>query len=630
MKSSLPDEYPKEDDTEGWDKYLFNSKRIWKNGKEFDMTHIAITASQSLVAMKKNKQRVWDSLKKDGTFVRVREFTNYSDKVAIGWFHGINIAMSGKDNLTKSIRQVLEERTSIVDTEIVLESTRITQYVPSTKTVVHTEAWMLSGNRAYIDDIEKCLNDYLAKDPHEISLGLRNSIFVPASRKKTEMPIKVMRIREHNCIISEMASIEINNVFHKDDIRYNGKISELFEHYPEGELEGLKVSFRELLDEQLQALMDDSEGHNNSDDTIEEEMDYHEGVYDIYYQRGSMHISCKQSFVNVVIKGMKSALIYLENNLDEDDLAEFCNIRKLGPWNWPKVGAVHTYSENGIRRTPIDISRPDNIDAVQLQDFLQEQGMDYKHDKFESFIKLANLNKPPKALYHRRARPPIRTETPISKEGSQEFWKKLGISTKTPSVQSLINQLHNKKQKQRQSKTNETHCNTNQNQGNKPPAQVTPTESQQSVGTSLTGQTDFTLKLKEQREELQQIIVDMAHTHKKELQATENKLKETESTINTLSQGFKAMSEQNKEMMGKLVTIKSVAKGHTEIQSFMKTILERMDTTPTSPTRKKRTPNRRTRTNNSDDDVDQDMVDENNTDHLSRTQIDDEEDDPGC
>ena len=234
-------------------------------------------------------------------------------------------------------------------------------------------------------------------------------------------------------------------------------------------------------------------------------------------------------------------------------------------------------------------------------------------------------------MYHGRARAPIRTETPISKEGSQEFWKKLDISTKTPSVQSLINQLHNKKQKQRQSKTNETHGNTNQNQGNKPPAQVTPTESQQSVGTSLTGQTDFTLKLKEQREELQQIIADMAHTHKKELQATENKLKETESTINTLSQGFKAMSEQNKEMMGKLDgTIKSVAKGHTEIQSFMKTILERMDTTPTSPTHKKRTPNRRTRTNNSDDDVDQDMVDENNTDHLSRTQIDDEEDDPGC
>lgn len=182
---------------------------------------------------------------------------------------------------------------------------------------------------------------------------------------------------------------------------------------------GLKVSFRELLDEQLQALMDDSEGYNNSFNTIKEEMDYHEGVYDIYYQRGStMHISCKQSFVNVIIyKGMKSALIYLENNLDEDNLAEFCNIHKLGPWNWPKVGAVHTYSENGIRRTPIDISHPDDIDAVQLQDFLQEQGMDYKQDKFECF-KLANLNKPPKALYcHGRARGPIRTQTPISKEG---------------------------------------------------------------------------------------------------------------------------------------------------------------------------------------------------------------------
>lgn len=103
------------------------------------------------------------------------------------------------------------------------------------------------------------------------------------------------------------------------------------------------------------------------------------------------------------------------------------------------------------------------------------------------------------------------------------------------------------------------------------------------------------------------------------MQTTEIKLKEMESTIITLSQGFKAMIEQNKEMMVKQDgTIESVSKGHTEIQSFMKTILECMDTTPTY---------RLTRTNNSDDDVDQHMVDETNADHLPRTQIDDGEDD---
>ena len=278
-----PNEYPKGDDIEGWDKYLFSMKRIRRSGKEYDVTHVVITASQRLVATKRNK-RVWDTLTRENIFIRAREFTNYSEKTAIGWFAGINTTMTGKDNLTNAIRTLLEERANIVDTEIVLETSRITQYIPGSKTVTNTEAWMLYGNKAYIDEIEECINNYLSDKPANIALGLRHSIFVPASRTKTELPIKVLRIRDHNRIISKMASVKVNNVYYKTDIHYNEKIQDLFDHLSEGDRDGESASFRVLLDEHLQHFMDSCDNQHNTDDTIEEEMDYYDGVYDIYFK----------------------------------------------------------------------------------------------------------------------------------------------------------------------------------------------------------------------------------------------------------------------------------------------------------------------------------------------------------
>ena len=85
-----------------------------------------------------------------------------------------------------------------------------------------------------------------------------------------------------------------------------------------------------------------------------------------------------------------------------------------------------------------------------MSDFLEEAGLGHTEGRssFQSF-KLENYNKPPKALYHSRSRAPIRTERAVSKEGSQDFWKQLDLTSKTksPSVESLVNQLHNKKQR---------------------------------------------------------------------------------------------------------------------------------------------------------------------------------------
>ena len=130
-----------------------------------------------------------------------------------------------------------------------------------------------------------------------------------------------------------MASVKVNNVYYKTDIHYNEKIQDLFDHLSEGDRDGESASFRDLLDEHLQHFMDSCDSNQyNTDDTIEEEMDYYDGVYDIYFKRGCMHVSCKQSFANVVVKGLQAVLEYLGSNLTETEFAEFCNIKRIGPW----------------------------------------------------------------------------------------------------------------------------------------------------------------------------------------------------------------------------------------------------------------------------------------------------------
>ena len=74
--------------------------------------------------------------------------------------------------------------------------------------------------------------------------------------------------------------------------------------------------------------------------------------------------------------------------VDDDELALFW----LGPWNWPKVGAVHIY------RTPVGmIFKPTDIDLfLHLKDFLEDEetGMTFDPQQI--------LDKQPKALYRGR------------------------------------------------------------------------------------------------------------------------------------------------------------------------------------------------------------------------------------
>ena len=235
-----------------------------------------------------------------------------------------------------------------------------------------------------------------------------------------------------------------------------------------------------------------------------------------------------------------------------------------------------------------------------MSDFLEEAGLGHTEGRssFQSF-KLENYNKPPKALYHSRSRAPIRTERAVSKEGSQDFWKQLDLTstTKSPNARSLVNQLHK---------------NTHHNKAKDttiprgaPPAQVSQNETHQSIGTSLTGQTNFTAKMKEQKTELQKLIKDMAEKHSRDMKANSEKIKSLETTIeaikdtqDTLSKGFAAMTEQsasiNKQHTDMFENldekIDRFENAYSNIEEFMKTILTKMDTDPTllnSPKRKK-------------------------------------------
>jgi hypothetical protein len=533
-------EYPKGDDTLGWQKYFFNSKRIRKHTREFDTVHVVINASQRLVGMKRN-QRVWDTLTKDKVFIRARAYTNFSEKIAIGWFVGSNPAMSGKETLTKSIKDTLERNSTIIDTEIVLESTRIRQFAKEAKTVLHTEAWMLFGNKNYVEEIEECLHRYLSNDPHEVALGLRHCQFVSASQAKTEMPIKALRIKEQNRLLYNMVSVEINNVFYNDSITYSPDIPTLFDHYNEGELDRVKVTFRDLLDEQLQHFTD----ANETDETMEiaEFMDQMGGVYDIYFHRGNMHLSCHRDYASLVISGMKGVLSYLEENLGNDELAAFCKIRRLSSWNRPKVGAVHEYSETGIKRTTVDIYAPSDIDPISLNAFMEQEHL--HHQPNATAYVPTSFDGPPKALYHGRKRAPVQTEIAHNKEGAAEFWSNLDIGNQSPRVSDVVKKLAKQKQTRKTSLASRTEPNV--------PKTITPETSQTSTGTSLTQMTDLHTKLKDQKSEFQDMIKAMQVTHDKAITQTTERIKLLEENINSFKQEQEEVMAELQETQGTMI-----------------------------------------------------------------------------
>ena len=201
---------------------------------------------------------------------------------------------------------------------MVVESTRIRQTLPTKITVAHTTVWMIYGNTREADDIEIFLREYLGRDEHEIALGVRNCKFVPAPRNEIDLSVKIICIREHNKIVNKKASIEINNIYPNDRIRYNENINDLFDHFPEGDHDSLEVSFRDLLDEQSQHFTELNSAATPHDELIQSTADYYAGVYDIYFHRGNFHIACKREFVNLVVRGMGTALEYMATHLEPD------------------------------------------------------------------------------------------------------------------------------------------------------------------------------------------------------------------------------------------------------------------------------------------------------------------------
>ena len=103
--------------------------------------------------------------------------------------------------------------------------------------------------------------------------------------------------------------------------------------------------------------------------------------------------------MNLVVRGMCTALEYLATHLEPDKLAHFCRIRNLNHWNYPKVGAVHTYDDTGVNGTrTVDVNTPADMDVLEVEEFISEQGIcydkDFKHGWRNVMGDLTNLQKP--------------------------------------------------------------------------------------------------------------------------------------------------------------------------------------------------------------------------------------------
>ena len=118
------------------------------------------------------------------------------------------------------------------------------------------------------------------------------------------------------------------------------------------------------------------------------------------------------------------------------------------------------------------------------------------------------------------------------------------------------------------------------------------------MATSLTGNTELTAKIRDNKNELMKMINDMAERHDREMKAQEKKL---DTAINemreqqaALTQGFAAMGQQNQEMIGTMrADMKSMSDsykdGFSQLNNTLQAVLlERLDfqqTAPRSPTR---------------------------------------------
>lgn len=128
---------------------------------------------------------------------------------------------------------------------------------------------------------------------------------------------------------------------------------------------------------------------------------------------------CKIQHVEEVVQAMKEITTQLNTKLSGEQNAEMCGIYNFTPSRSPRVDKIWQYTGTGIKKTPVDIYIPDDLDPVEINQFMTDMGMESAAN-IEP-LQPASYAVSPLATFCKKGKTPVQLEGP---KASVTFWSK--------------------------------------------------------------------------------------------------------------------------------------------------------------------------------------------------------------
>lgn len=503
-----PDQLPGVE-SEEWNKYIFNKsvKKVHgKEGKEdFYVCHIAVSTVHKLEDLKAIDE-VQMVLVAERIYVRARAFTSTSKKVPIGWLVGLDVSFSDKKSIEHDITEHLSSAgsESIVDPTIQVNVARVQRRFK--KEAFSTKAWMIYVNSKESSTIQKAIKGYL-KGEEKKCLALRGAKFVPNG--EIAPAVTAAYIKQQNVAICSTAVVALDNIYPSGIVKPIGELGDWFDFLPS---QDEQIEWKQLIDENFDTWM------GGMQDTSTEY------IKDIFFKSGKLCIVCKTQNANEVIWVMKEMTNKITSSLSGEQIAEMCGILGHTPSRNPRVDQLWQYTQNRIKKTPIDMYIPEDLDPMEINQFMTDMGM-VSTANILAYQPASYALSPP-ATFYRKGKAPVQLEGP---QASAKFWSKY-------------------RQKQLEEVKTVTQSPTRSpRQSRRQPSPTTITENptqRQNESVSKAVETDLLQRLQKQEERIKKLHETLTADLAKHKKQTDEKFLQIEASIESMSNNTEAILQK--------------------------------------------------------------------------------------
>lgn len=151
----------------------------------------------------------------------------------------------------------------------------------------------------------------------------------------------------------------VDNVYTSGVVKPIGELSDWFDFLSSQEEE---IKWKQLLDKNFNTWL----GGMHDRNTVY--------VKDILFKSGKLCIVCDIKNANDVIKAMQKMTNDIVSSLLSEHMAEMCGILGYIQSRNPQEGTLWQYTKTGIKKTPIDIFVPSELDTEEIQQFMADIG----------------------------------------------------------------------------------------------------------------------------------------------------------------------------------------------------------------------------------------------------------------